>query len=269
MTMQRVKQVQGLSFCCDIAPRSCCSLLTVWIEGGWIFLEVWAQDVQTRGSERALASGPASSQREAKHVFSFHVPEAAGQSGWTADPFVSSLRACGGGDETREGPEEAEMGTALGGLTAAGHQGRGGSGGGGRDVEGKARARRSCRLPALFPSACLLLSSECPTPQKPKPAPKAMKISACLMKSNSFIFRRAQYVGRARQQRTDIRPIGRTRSLKSCGTSSFRTGTETDKDIEKEKFGVAYYKTESLKNLRTFGSTSYLVNRTHIYSCIF
>lgn len=68
------------------------------------------------------------------------------------------------------------------------------------------------------------------------------------------------------------RPLeGRTRSLKCSGTESccFRTRAETDKDIVKEKFGVAYYETESLKNLRTFGSISYLVNRTHIYSCVF
>lgn len=40
--------------------------------------------------------------------------------------------------------------------------------------------------------------------------------------------------------------IGRTRSLKSSGTSSycFQTRTETDKDIVKEKLGVAYYKIE-------------------------
>lgn len=70
---------------------------------------------------------------------------------------------------------------------------------------------------------------------------------------------------------TDIPPFGRTRSLKSSGTASccFQTRAETDKEIVKEKFGVASYKTESSKNPRTFGSISCLVNRTHLYSCVF
>lgn len=77
------------------------------------------------GGVRALASGPASSQRGGKTRFFFHVPEAAEQGGWAANPFVSSLsRLCREADETREGPEEAEMGAALSSLTAPGTKGR-------------------------------------------------------------------------------------------------------------------------------------------------
>lgn len=63
MTVQRVKQVQGLCFCDDIAPSSCCSLLMVWT-GGCIFMVVWVQDAQTLGEARTLISCPAISKRE-------------------------------------------------------------------------------------------------------------------------------------------------------------------------------------------------------------
>lgn len=188
------------------------------------------------------------------------------------------------------------MGSTLSSLTAAGHEGQrarrlrrcGGSGGGGRDGQGEARAWRSCACQPSSPRAAPApfcwrraapagrrLSSvyfSVPTPpKKTKPAPKAIKISACLMNLATSFSPTQNMCGPCRWQRTDIPPIGRTRSLKSSGTASycFQTRAETDKDIVKEKFGVAYYKTKSSKNLRTFGSISYLVNRTHIYSCVF
>lgn len=192
------------------------------------------------------------------------------------------------------------MGSTLSSLTAAGHEGprwrgsgRGGSGAAaapaGAGAMGKEKPAPGAAAPASprplgqlrHPSAggglrlrggvCLLFISVPPPPKKTKPAPKAIKISACLMNLATSFSPTQNMCGPCRWQRTDIPPIGRTRSLKSSGTASycFQTRAETDKDIVKEKFGVAYYKTKSSKNLSTFGSISYLVNRTHIYSCVF
>lgn len=167
MTMQRVKQVQGLSFCCDIAPRSCCSLLRVWIEGGWIFLWVWA-----------------------------------------------SFPPAGGG--------------------------------------------------AAF-VFCLFQSI--PTPKEPKPTPKAIKISACLMKPNIFV-----------STLHTMRPMQPQTSHPLQGHSPWNPLAQpaTASKLEHRHIRISWrrnlafhYKTESLKNLRTFGSISYLVNRTpYIFMCI-
>lgn len=150
----------------------------------------------------------------------------------------------------------------------------GGSGGGGRDVEGESLARHSCSGSPGPSGSCgaplragprLLAIPERPHTPTPNQTLGAIRISACLMKSNNFISPHHTHT------HTDIPPFGRTRSLTSSGTASccFQTRAETDKEIVKEKFGVASYKTESSKNPRTFGSIPCLVNRTHLYSCVF
>lgn len=122
-------------------------------------------------------------------------------------------------------------------------------GGGGRDVEGGGLARRSC---AASPGALGQLRSPsagggvglrtpfvlCPfqsTPQNAKPTPRAIRNGACLMKSNNSMCGPCS----RRRRCTDIPPVGRTRPLKSSGTTSYcsQTGAETDKEIVKEEFG--------------------------------
>lgn len=185
------------------------------------------------------------------------------------------------------------MGTALRRLTAAGH-GRPrcrGSGPGGRGLWEERPRPAQLPLPARASGSCGTRSSPCcrrrggvwllfpaqrPHPQKTGTNPQSHKNQRLLNEIEQLhsppppTHTTCGPCSRGRQ-RADIPPIGRTRSLKCSGTASccFPARAETDKDIVKEKFDVAYYKTESLKNLRTFGSISYLVNRTHIYSCVF
>lgn len=129
-------------------------------------------------------------------------------------------------------------------------------GGGGRDREGRrspcpAQLRCQPRCPSagggvgLRAHVRLLYISEHSHPQNPKPTPRAIRIGACLVKSHNSMCGPCS----RRRRCADIPPIGRTRPVKSSGAASrgSRTRAQTDKEIVKEKFGVANYKTESLK----------------------
>lgn len=142
----------------------------------------------------------------------------------------------------------------------------GGSGGGWRGVEGESLARHSC-CGSPGPSAGRPLApghSRAPPYPKTEPNPRSHQSQRLFNEIEQLHFSPPH-------THTDFPPFGRTRSLTSSGTASccFQTRAETDKEIVKEKFGVASYKTESSKNPRTFGSISCLVNRTHLYSCVF
>lgn len=102
MTMQRVKQVQGLSFCYDIALRSRCSSPAVSTGAGCVLVAVCAQDVQTRGEARALASCPAISHRGGKPFFVLPVQAVAEQAGGATDSFVHPPTARGRGRKRME-----------------------------------------------------------------------------------------------------------------------------------------------------------------------
>lgn len=143
----------------------------------------------------------------------------------------------------------------------------------GRPVEGggpRASVCRSCRLAALVSRAAAALH------------PPETPVRAWLMKPNNFasVFPRTHTHSHTQPQthrlcgswqHIDVPCVGRTRPLKSSGTASccFQARTETDKDNVKEKLSVACCKIESLKTLDTSGSISCLVNRTHIYLCVF
>ena len=86
MTMQRVKQVQGLSFCYGIAPRTISFLLMVWTGGGCDFMAVWAQDMQTQGKQEHSFLAPLLV-RERKNTFILPWP-GGDRAGWRDNKFI-------------------------------------------------------------------------------------------------------------------------------------------------------------------------------------